>query len=106
MNLAPRARIICACAPIPGTQPIANLNAEGAFTGTNIEIGGLAPLRSAAGNYIFSWWQSGPRLRLTTLNLRTDDDTYTGRGATQEDGRLVVLLTSGAKEMRMTGSLA
>ena len=46
------------------------------------------------------------RLRLSTLNLRTDDEIYTGRGATQEDGRLLVLLTSGGKEMRMTGTLA
>jgi hypothetical protein len=89
-----------------GTQLLTNMSAEGAFTGTNFDLGGLAPLRTAAGTYNLSWWQSGPRLRLTALNLRTDDDTYTGRGATQEDGRLVVLLTSGGKEMRMTGTLA
>ncbi len=64
------------------------------------------PLRSVAGAYSFSWWQSGPRLRLTGLNLRTEDETYTGRGATQDDGRLVILLTNGAKEMRMSGTLA
>ena len=89
-----------------GTQLLTNLTAEGAFSGGNFDFGGLAPLRAAAGNYNLSWWQSGPRLRLTALNLRTDEDTFTGRGATQEDGRLVVLLTSGAKEMRMTGTLA
>ena len=43
---------------------------------------------------------------MTALNLRTDEDTYIGRGATQEDGRLLVVLSSGAKEMRMTGTLA
>jgi hypothetical protein len=90
-----------------GTQLLRNVSAEGVFTGANFDLGGLAPLRSAAGNYSLSWWQTGPRLRLTALNLRTEDDnTYTGRGTTQEDGRLVVLLTSGAKEMRMTGTLA
>jgi hypothetical protein len=89
-----------------GTQLLTNLNAEGAFTGSNFELAGLAPLRTAAGAYNLSWWQSGPRLRLSSLNLRTDDESYTGRGATQEDGRLVVLLTSGGKEMRMTGTLA
>ena len=64
------------------------------------------PHRSVAGVYSFSWWQAGPRLLLTGLNLRTEDETYTGRGATQDDGRLVILLTSGAKEMRMSGTLA
>jgi hypothetical protein len=89
-----------------GTQLLTNLNVEGDFSGSNLDFAGLAPLRTAAGTYNLSWWQSGPRLRLSSLNLRTDDDTYTGRGATQEDGRLLVLLTSGAKEMRMTGTLA
>src|SRR5947207_4249554 len=58
-----------------GTQLLTNMSAEGAFAGTNFDLGGLAPLRVAAGNYNLSWWQSGPRLRLTALNLRTDDDT-------------------------------
>ena len=89
-----------------GTQLLANLTAEGAFTGANRELSGLPPLRAAAGSYNLSWWQSGPRLQLTGLNLRTDEDTYTGRGATQGDGRLLVLLSSGAKEMRMSGTLA
>ena len=40
------------------------------------------------------------------MSLRTEDETYTGRGATQDDGRLLILLTSGAKEMRMSGTLA
>ncbi len=46
------------------------------------------------------------RLRLTDLSLRTEDETYTGSGGIQEDGRLLLLFTSGSKEMRMTGSLA
>jgi hypothetical protein len=89
-----------------GTQLLTNLNVDGTFSGTNLDLTGLQPLRVAAGTYNLTWWQSGPRLRLSALNLRTDDDIYTGRGATQEDGRLLVVLSSGAKEMRMTGTLA
>jgi hypothetical protein len=63
-------------------------------------------LRSVAGDYSFSWWQAVPRLLLTALNLRTEDETYTGRGATQNDGRLVILLTNGAREIHMSGTLA
>ena len=40
------------------------------------------------------------------VSLRTGDETYTGRGATQDDGRLVILLSSGTKELRMSGTLA
>jgi hypothetical protein len=45
-------------------------------------------------------------VRFTGLNFRAEDEVYTGRGATQDDGRLVVLLSNGAKELRMTGTLA
>jgi hypothetical protein len=89
-----------------GMQLLTNATAEGSFSGAAIELGTLPPLRSVAGVYSFSWWQAGPRLLLTGLNLRTEDETYTGRGATQDDGRLVILLTNGAKEMRMSGTLA
>jgi hypothetical protein len=89
-----------------GIQLLTNMNVDGTFNGSNLDFTGLGAFRTAAGTYNLSWWQSGPRLRLSSLNLRTDEDTYTGRGATQEDGRLLVVLTSGAKEMRMTGTLA
>ena len=89
-----------------GMQLLTNATAEGTFSGAAIDLGTLPPLRNVAGVYGFSWWQAGPRLLLTGLTLRTDDETYTGRGATQDDGRMVILLTSGAKEMRMSGTLA
>ena len=89
-----------------GGQLLTNASAEGTFNGLAVDLGTLPPLRSIAGNYSFSWWQAGPRLHLTGLTLRTEDETYTGRGATQDDGRLVILLSNGAREMRMSGTLA
>jgi hypothetical protein len=89
-----------------GMQLLTNAAAEGSFSGAAIDLGALPPLRSVAGDYSFSWWQAGPRLLLTALNLRTEDETYTGRGATQNDGRLVILLTNGAREIHMSGTLA
>ena len=48
-----------------------------------------------------------PRLPPATgLNLKMEDEIYTGSGATLDDGRLVILLSNGSKEMRMTGTLA
>ena len=44
-------------------------------------------------------------LGVTALNLRSGDETYTGQGATQDDGRLVILLANGSKEVRGSGSL-
>jgi len=89
-----------------GAQLLANLKAEGTFSGNGLDFGTLAPWRAASGSYALDWDQSSPRLRLTDLRLRTEDEIYTGRGATQDDGRLLILLTNGAKEMRMSGTLA
>jgi len=89
-----------------GLQLLANLKSEGTFRGSGLDFGTLAPWRSASGAYILSWTETAPRLRLSDLRLRTEDDIYTGRGATQDDGRLLILLTNGAREMRMSGSLA
>jgi len=89
-----------------GGQLLTNLTSEGTFRGAGLDLGTFAPLRSVGGAFDLAWWQSFPRLRLTSLNLRTDDETYTGHGATQQDGRLVIQLTNGSKEMRMSGSLA
>ena len=88
-----------------GMQLLTNLSAEGTFTTGAIELGGI-PIRSAAGSYDLSWWQAGPRLRVNTLNLRAEDAAYTGKGATQEDGRLVLVLNDGAKDVRLSGTLA
>ena len=87
-----------------GAQLLANLNAEGTVSASGVDLG--AGAAALTGNFSLGWWQSAPRLRFTGLSLRTEDETYTGRGATQDDGRLVILLTDGAREVRMSGTLA
>jgi hypothetical protein len=44
--------------------------------------------------------------RFTDLQLVSGDETYTGQGGSQPDGRLLFLLSSGSKEMHMSGTLA
>jgi hypothetical protein len=89
-----------------GVQLLSNLKSEGAFTAANVDFGAVMLCRTVSGNYALTWPQATPRLRLTGLNLRTADETFTGSGGTQDDGRLLVLLTNGTKEMRMIGPLA
>ncbi|HYW42054.1 MAG TPA: hypothetical protein VE959_04305 [Bryobacteraceae bacterium] len=86
-----------------GSQLMANLTSEATFTSSALDFGTVAPWRNVSGSCNLAW---SPRLRLTGLNLRTEDDSFTGRGATQDDGRLVILLSNGAREMRMSGTLA
>ena len=85
-----------------GLQLLTNLTSEGVFTAGGLDFGGLTG-RSLSGSYSMAWAAAAPRLRLTGLTLRTEDDAYTGRGATQDDGRLLIVLTNGAKELRVSG---
>jgi hypothetical protein len=83
-----------------GEQLLANLKSDGLFSTSGMDFGALA------GEYSLMWAQNAPRLRLSDLSLRTEDATYIGSGITQNDGRLVISLTSGSREMRMSGSVA
>lgn len=85
-----------------GARLVANLSSAGTFSGTALDFGAIAPCR-ASGSYSLAWARGIPQLKLTALNLRTDDDIYTGRGTTQNDGKLLIVLTNGAKELRMAG---
>jgi len=87
-----------------GLQLLTNLKSDGVFTAGGLDFGGLTG-RSLSGSYSMAWTAAAPRLRLTGLTLRTEDDSYTGRGATQDDGRLLLVLSSGAKELRVSGPL-
>jgi hypothetical protein len=83
-----------------GLQLLANLKSEGTFSGIGLDFGALS------GGYSASWTPTAAHLTLSDLSLRTEDDIFVGRGATQEDGRLLIVLSNGAREMRMTGTLA
>ena len=89
-----------------GTDLLANLVSDGTFTGSNVDLGPLTLCRTISGSYNLTWAGTAPHLRLSGLNLRTADDSYTGSGATQDDGRMLIVLTNGAREMRISGPLA
>jgi len=89
-----------------GLQLLSNMSGDGAFTGTAVDFGSYGIARNVSGAYTLAWNQSGVRLRLTNLSVRTEDETFTGRTATVEDGRLAASLSSGAREMRVSGPLA
>jgi hypothetical protein len=85
-----------------GLQLLANLTSEGVFTAGGLDFGSLTG-RSLSGNYSMAWATTAPKLRLTGLNLKTEEDSYTGKGGTQDDGRLLLVLANGAKELRVSG---
>jgi hypothetical protein len=89
-----------------GAELLANLRSQGVFAGRAMAIGTVPEVESIAGNYRVAWAQPEPRLRFWDLRLADGDNVYTGSGATQDDGRLLILLSGGGKEMRMSGTFA
>ena len=89
-----------------GAELMENLRAEGTFAGRTMELASLPAFKSVSGSYKFAGSRKAPKVQLTDLQLATDNEVFTGRGATQDDGRLVVQLTSGSREMRVSGTLA
>lgn len=89
-----------------GMELLARLHSSGAFSAQGLQIEALPDLESVAGSYDLVWTPNAPVLRFTDLQLVSGEDTYTGQGATQPDGRLLFQLTSGTKAMQMSGTLA
>lgn len=88
-----------------GRELLANLQSTGTFHGADIRLGTELPFRDIAGSYQIVSGISGPRLALTKVQATDGVDTLTGQGSTQTDGRLVLELTTGKKQVRMVGSL-
>jgi hypothetical protein len=89
-----------------GAELLARLHSTGTFVARGVEMEALPDLEGVSGAYDLIWAQTGPILHFTDLQLVSGDDTYTGQGATQPDGRLLFQLISGTKEMHMSGTLA
>jgi hypothetical protein len=89
-----------------GVDLLAHLHSTGTFAARGVEMEDLPDLESVTGAYDLVWAQPGLLWRFTDLQLVSGDETYTGQGATQMDGRLLIQLSSGNKEMKMSGTLA
>jgi len=81
-----------------GLQLLANLTGDGTFSSSGVDFGGSAPWKAVAGTYSFRY----PKMKLSGITARTGEDSYTGTGATQDDGKLLLVLSDGNKEMRLT----
>lgn len=88
-----------------GTDLLANLRAEGAFTGRSLEIGTLNPWDTVDGKFDFGFAGALPRLRVSTLTIQSAGARWTGAAETQDSGQTVVRLADGAKHLEASGAL-
>jgi hypothetical protein len=91
-----------------GTGPalLSHLRSEGSFIGQSFEDEPLDQFESISGCYALEWAKPAPRLRFTDLKMAAAGDLYLGRGAMQDDGRLLIEVSSGTRRLSMSGTLA
>jgi hypothetical protein len=89
-----------------GMALLASVKAEGTFRGRSIAFSPEAEFRRVSGRFTMSMAAAGPQWKLSALELMQGIEMYTGDGATQPDGKLVLNLASPAgRQVRYTGSL-
>jgi hypothetical protein len=87
-----------------GTETMANAVADGCFSSHAVTLAAELEFKTFSGCYEFAPAKSA-RLQITKIQASSGQDTYSGRGGTLADGRMVLDLT-GKKALRLTGTLA
>ncbi len=89
-----------------GADILASAHAEGRMHGRSIVFSPEAEFRTAAACFEVSEQTGGERWKLSSVEVTQGADTYTGSGATQSDGRLVLDLLSRGRQVRYSTLLA
>lgn len=88
-----------------GAALLLNLRSKGTFDGRGIMLAPDAEVREVSGSYRLGASSGVPRLLLSNVQVLQGADTLVGQGASQPDGHIVLELTSGRKQVRLTGML-
>jgi len=83
-----------------GPALLASVKAEGTLRGRSIVFSPDAEFRRVAGRFEVNMTVAGPKWKLSGLELTQGSDSYSGQGATQADGKLVLDLSSGGRLVR------
>ncbi|HYL77586.1 MAG TPA: AsmA family protein [Bryobacteraceae bacterium] len=88
-----------------GENLLLNIRSQGTFEGQGIELSPDSLVREISGSYRVAAVSGIPRLVLSNVQLTQGADTFSGQGSSQPDGHVVLELTSGRRQMRLTGML-
>jgi len=75
----------------------ASIKADGTLRGRSIEFSPDAEFRRATGRFQMNMTVAGPRWKLSDLKLTQGNDSLSGEGTTQADGRIVLDLSNGGR---------
>jgi len=82
-----------------------NIRSKGTFEGKGIELGPDTEVTAITGAYKIAPASGIPRLVLSNIQVEQGSDTFSGQGSSQPDGHIILELTSGRKQLRLTGML-
>jgi hypothetical protein len=85
-----------------GPDVIAAAKAEGSFSGEDISFAPDAEFETSGGDFVLT---PGGRIKLANLQIAQGEETYTGQGSTQADGRLLLELTGSRRQLRLMGTV-
>jgi hypothetical protein len=89
-----------------GADLARNLRLESTFKGHAVSLAPDTEFETVSGSCVFSVVSGLPQLRCTDLRAVLDEDVYQGQGSAGADGRLSFDLSSGTKQLRLTGTLS
>jgi hypothetical protein len=88
-----------------GDDLLLNIRSEGTFEGREILLNPDTPIREIAGAFRIAPVSGIPRLMLSNLQVAQGTDALVGQGSSQPDGSIVLELTAGRRQVRLTGML-
>lgn len=88
-----------------GAQFLASLHGKGSMHGRSIAFAPDADFRTVDGDIEVQGGASGPRWKLSELEVLQGGDVYYGTGATEADGKLVLDLENHGRQVRLIGGL-
>jgi len=77
----------------------ASIKADGTLNGRSIAFSPDTEFRRASGRFQMNMTATGPRWKLSGLKVTQGNDSLSGEGTTQADGRLVLDLSSGNRQV-------
>jgi hypothetical protein len=89
-----------------GEDLLHNLTANGTFSGEDLSLSQDDVFENASGLFAFSFADGWPDLRLSDLHATQAGEEWTGDGATQSDGKLLVNLVHNGRQMHFVRTLA
>jgi AsmA family len=88
-----------------GADAIQNLQANGTFTATDVDLSPADTFQTATGVFNISFQQGWPNLQISQVQADDGDDHWEGQAASQNDGRLILDLQNAGHQRRVISTL-